>query len=121
MSSQNDLTNRLKNISAAVDAANDLSATQKDEFYKDLPRRIDTILGEDQHLHSLKQLADARTAWMKEFIDPAADFDLNTWSFANWLRDRWGVELIYDNETLGLSGYAVVDAQKHLLFTMVFP
>jgi len=119
MSSQNDLTNRLKNISVAVDAANDLSASQKDEFYKDLPRRIDTILGEDQHLHKLKQLADARTAWMKEFVDPAAD--VNTWSFANWLLDRWGVELIYDTETLGLSGYAVVDAQKHLLFTMVFP
>ena len=120
MSSQNDhLIKQLETISAAVDAANDLSASQKDEFYKDLPRRIDTILGEDNHLHSLKQLADARTAWMKEFIDPA--LDLNTWSFANWLRDRWGVELIYDNETLGLSGYAVVDAQKHLLFTMVFP
>ena len=57
---------------------------------------------------------------MKEFsIDPNAD--LNTWSFANWLQNRWGVELTYDSETLGLSGYAVVDAQKHLLFTMVFP
>jgi len=121
MSSQNDLTNRLKNISVAVDAANDLSASQKDEFYKDLPRRIDTILGEDQHLHKLKQLADARTAWMKEFVDPAPAGYITTIAFANWLRDRWGVELIYDNETLGLSGYAVVDPQKHLLFTLVFP
>ena len=120
MSSPNDLNKRLKIISDAVDAVNDLASSQKDDFYKDLPRRIDTILGEDTHLHKLKQLADARNAWIKEFSqDPKQSLD--TWSFANWLRDRWGIELLYNSESMGLSGYTVVDEQKHLLFTMVFP
>lgn len=95
-------------------------SSKNDNFYKDLPSRIDTILGEDTHLHKLKQLADARTAWMKEFgQDPKLPLD--TWSFASWLRERWGIELLYNSESMGLSGYTVADEQKHLLFCMVFP
>ena len=95
-------------------------SSQNNEFYKDLPKRIDTILGDDQHLHRLKQLADARNAWMKEF-GQEPKLPLDTWSFANWLRERWGIELLYNSESMGLAGYTVVDEQKHLLFTMVFP
>lgn len=122
MSSKNnkDLMNRLKNISAAIDAANELASSEKDSFYKDLPRRIDAILGEDTHLHKLKQLADARTAWIKEF-GQEPKLPLDTLSFAEWLRDRWGLELKYNAESMGLTGYHVIDEQKHLLFCMVFP
>lgn len=111
---------RLKNISDAVDVANDLASSQKDKFYKDLPKRLDTILGDDQHLHRLKQLSDARNVWITEGgLNPKLPSD--PVSFAEWLLDRWGLELKYNAENSGLSGYEVVDEQKHLLFTMVFP
>lgn len=124
MSSKNDdLNKRLKTISAAVDAANDLAATQKDDFYKDLPRRIDTILGEDTHLHKLKQLADARQAFIKEH-NLNNQLSLPSEKFRDWLLDRWGIELRFSESIpgeFGMSGYSVVDEQKYLLFCMVFP
>ena len=119
----NDLIGRLKNISAAVDAANDLAASQKDEFYKDLPNRIDTILGEDTHLHKLKQLADARQAFIKEH-NLNSRLSLPPEKFRDWLSDRWGIELRFSESIpgeFGMSGYSVVDEQKYLLFCMVFP
>ena len=93
---------------------------QNNKLYNNLPSRIDTILGDDQHLHRLKQLADARNAWIKEGgLNPKLPAD--PVSFAKWLLDRWGLELKHNSESGGLSGYEIVDAQKHLLFTMVFP
>lgn len=115
-----DLLNRLKNISTAVNNANQLAASQLDEFYKDLPSRIDTILGSDQHLHRLKQLSDARIAWIKE-VKADGTLPLDTLSFAKWLVDRWGLELTYNAENMGLTGFNVVDEQKHLLFCISFP
>jgi len=97
-----------------------MSSAKNNDFYKDLPRRIDTILGDDQHLHRLKQLADARNAWMKEFGQGPKCL-IDTWSFAEWLQNRWGIELKYNAESMGLTGYDVVDEQKYLLFCMVFP
>ena len=95
-------------------------SSQNNKLYNNLPSRIDTILGDDQHLHRLKQLADARNAWIVEQkANPKKPVDTN--AFANWLFDRWGLELKYNSESGGLSGYEVVDTQKHLLFTMVFP
>lgn len=111
---------RLKNISSAVDAANDLAASQKDEFYKDLPSRIDTILGGDAHLHQLKQLSDARMAFIEEFgLSHKTHIPFN--DFKDWLLDRWGVTLKTTDVMGGLAGYEVVDEQKFLLFCMVFP
>ncbi len=111
---------RLKNISSAVDAANDLSASQKDQFYKDLPSRIDTILGGDQHLHQLKQLSDARMAFIKEF-NLSHKTHIPFEEFRVWLLDRWGVALKTTDVMGGLAGFDVVDEQKFLLFQMVFP
>lgn len=95
-------------------------SSQNNKLYNNLPSRIDTILGDDQHLHRLKQLADARNAWIKEVgLNPKLPSD--PVSFAKWLLDRWGLELKYNAESGGLSGYKVVDEQKHLLFIMVYP
>jgi len=96
------------------------SAKNNNNLYSDLPNRIDTILGEDTHLHKLKQLSLARNAWMAEF-GQEPKLPLDTWSFAMWLHDRWGIELRYNSESMGLAGYNVVDKQKYLLFCMVFP
>lgn len=118
-----DLLKRLKTISDAVNNANQLAASQLDEFYQDLPRRIDTILGDDYHLHRLKQLADARSAFIKEF-ELDGRYHVPPQKFADWLLERWGVQLRYSESVpgeLGMSGYDVVDEQKHLLFCMVFP
>jgi hypothetical protein len=97
-----------------------MSSAKNNNLYKDLPSRIDTIIGDDQHLHRLKQLADARNFWIKEGgLNPT--LPSNPVSFAEWLLNRWGLELIIHSESGGLSGYKVIDEQKHLLFTMVFP
>lgn len=90
------------------------------DLYKDLPERINTILGEDPHLHRLKQLSDAGQAFKKE-IGLAANQHLPTEQFANWLLERWGLELKYNVPAQGLAGFDVVDEQKYLLFCMVFP
>lgn len=95
-------------------------SSKNDNFYKDLPSRIDTILGDDLHLHRLKQLADARNAYIKEHNINSREH-IHTDSFAHWLRDRWGLSLTYNAESKGLTGFDVVDEQKYLLFCMVFP
>ena len=89
-------------------------------LYKDQAERLNTILGEDKHLHQLKQLSDARMAYIKEFNlsnKTHIPFD----EFRAWLLDRWGVRLESDDATGGLMGFEVVDEQKFLLFQMVFP
>lgn len=98
-------------------------SSQNNDFYKDLPSRIDTILGDDLHLHKLKQLADARSAFIKEF-ELNNHLSVPVQKFSEWLSDRWGIELTYSESVpgeLGMSGYTVVDEQKYLLFCMVFP
>ena len=95
-------------------------SSQNNNLYNNLPNRIDTILGGDQHLHRLKQLSDARSDWIiEQKANPRQPLDTN--AFANWLFERWGIELKHHVESGGLSGYEVIDAQKHLLFTMVYP
>ena len=95
-------------------------SSKNNNFYRDLPSRIDTILGDDEHLHRLKQLADARNAWMKEF-GQEPKLPLDTVSFAEWLLDRWGLALKYNDESGGLTGFDIVDEKKYLLFCLVFP
>lgn len=107
----------------AVKSLRVFMSSEKNDFYNDLPRRIDTILGDDYHLHRLKQLADARQAFIKEF-ELDGRYHVPPQKFANWLLERWGVQLRYSESVpgeLGMSGYDVVDEQKHLLFCMVFP
>lgn len=110
MSSQNDhLIKHLKTISAAVDAANDLSATQKDEFYKDLPKRIDTILGEDGKWWDLLRKAQL------EFNTISGDKA----SFQVWLNETYGLQIHYDYDGI-LPNHEIVDEQKYLLFKLKF-
>ena len=97
--------------------------SSQNDFYKDLPNRIDTILGDDPHLHNLKQLADARSAFIKEY-ELDGRYHVPPQKFAEWLLDRWGVELKFSESIpgeFGMSGYTVADEQKYLLFCMVFP
>ena len=96
------------------------SAKSNNDLYKDLPERINTLLGEDKHLHQLKQLSDARMAFIKEFglsYSTHIPFD----DFKVWLLDRWGLTLKDSDVMGGLAGFDVVDEQKFLLFQLVFP
>lgn len=98
-------------------------SSKNNDFYKDLPSRIDTILGEDQHLHKLKQLADARAAFVLEF-ELNNRLSVPVQKFSDWLLNRWGISLEYSESVpgeLGMSGYRVVDEKKYLLFCVVFP
>ncbi len=90
------------------------------DLYKNLPERINTILGEDKHLHRLKQLADARNAYVKEIGLTYKD-SVPAKKFGDWLLERWGIRLTTSDVMGGLSGYEVVDEQKFLMFCMVFP
>lgn len=96
------------------------SAKSNNDLYKDLPERINTLLGEDKHLHQLKQLSDARMAFIEEHKLSSRD-RIPTQKFSEWLTERWGVTLKSDDATGGLMGFDVVDEQKFLLFQMVFP
>ena len=92
----------------------------KNDLYKDLPERINTILGEDKQLHQLKQLSDARMAFIEEFnLSHKSHIPFN--EFKEWLSDRWGLKLKDSDVMGGLAGFEVVDEQKFLLFCMVFP
>lgn len=98
-------------------------AKNNNSLYSDLPSRIDTIIGDDQHLHRLKQLADARSEFIKEH-NLNSHLSLPPKKFRDWLLDRWGIELRFSESIpgeFGMSGYDVVDEQKYLLFCMVFP
>lgn len=96
------------------------SAKSNNNLYKDQAERINTILGEDSHLHRLKQLADARNAYVKEIGLTYKD-SVPAAKFGDWLLERWGIKLTTSDVMGGLSGYEVVDEQKFLLFCMVFP
>lgn len=97
-----------------------MSSAKNDDFYKDLPSRIDTILGEDHNLHRLKQLTDARNVFIEEFrLNSQEHTPIQ--KFGEWLQERWGIELIVDSESGGLAGFNVADEQKYLLFCIVFP
>jgi hypothetical protein len=110
MSSQNDhLIKQLETISAAVDAANDLSATQKDEFYKDLPKRIDTILGQDGKWWDLLRKAQL------EYNTTGG----NKADFQFWLNEHYGLQIYYDYDGI-LPNHDIVDEQKYLLFKLKF-
>ena len=97
--------------------------SSQNDFYKDLPSRINTLINDDHHLHKLKQLADARAQFIEEFkLDNRKAIPPQ--KFSAWLLERWGVELSYAESVpgeLGMTGYAVADEQKYLLFCMVFP
>lgn len=96
------------------------SVKNNNKLYKDQAERLNTILGEDKHLHQLKQLSDARMAFIEEFglsHKTHIPFD----DFKDWLLDRWGVALKTTDVMGGLAGFDVADEQKFLLFCMVFP
>lgn len=89
-------------------------------LYKDKLARIDTIIGEDGHLHKLKQIADAYQMFGMENGLSVRD-RMDSGAFAEWLLARWGVDLLVDrSETGGIKGYVVADEKKYLLFCMVF-
>ena len=97
-----------------------MSSAKNNNLYRDLPSRIDTLLGEDKHLHQLKQLADARSAFVEEFRLNSKE-RIPTQKFGEWLLERWGLELVINGESGGLAGFNVIDEQKFLLFQLVFP
>ena len=121
MSSEKDkMMQRIKSVSNTLAAAQNTQNTNTNDLYKDLPERINTLLGEDKHLHQLKQLSDARMAFIEEHKLTSRD-RIPTQKFSERLSDRWGIKLKSDDATGGLMGFDVIDEQKFLLFQMVFP
>lgn len=87
----------------------------KDEYYADSAARLDTIIGGDtQHFLRLQRV---KNEW--DELARAVPVGQGFLTFEDYVREYYGVKLIYDGDNVSLA-YNVVDEKKHLMFVLKF-
>ena len=107
--SDEDIRKRLEAFSKRIP---DLS---KDEYYIDAAKRLDTIIGGDTS-HFLR-LQRVRNEW-QELAD-AVPIGQGFLTFYDYVKEYYGVKLMYDGDDLKLE-YAIVDDKKYTMFLLKF-
>jgi hypothetical protein len=85
----------------------------KDEYYNSPEARLDTVLG--RHKKYFELLRHIRTEYAN---DTSADLVPD---FSDWLRDRYGIQLVFDSNGRITTEYRIVDEQKYLICKLKYP
>lgn len=92
-----------------------LGAVVQDDYYADSAARLDTIIGGDtQHFLRLQRVKNEYDA-----LADAVPIGRGFLTFYDYVKEYYGVKLIYDGDNVSLS-YSVVDEKKHLVFVLKF-
>jgi hypothetical protein len=86
-----------------------------DEYYESQAARLDTIIGGDtQHFLRIQRV---KNEW--DELARAVPVGQGFLTFEDYVREYYGVKLIYDGDNVSLA-YSVVDEKKHLMFVLKF-
>jgi hypothetical protein len=84
----------------------------EDSYYQDTAARLDTIIGGDtQHFLRLQRV---KNEW-----DELARAGKRFLSFGDYVRENYGIKLVYDGDNVSLA-YEVVDEKKYVMFVLKF-
>jgi len=86
----------------------------KDEYYANTDARLNTIL--DVESAQFWQRIKASYVYWSTSADEDQLFD----SFHQYLREKWGIELIIELPQNQVTGSKILDEQKYMLFVLKF-
>lgn len=92
-----------------------LGEKTQDEYYADIARRLDTIIGGDTS-HFLR-LQRVRNEY--DELARAVPVGQGFLTFYDYVKEYYGVKLMYDGDDLKLE-YAVIDDKKYTMFLLKF-
>ena len=87
----------------------------KDEYYANTAARLDTIIGGDTE--KFVRLRKCKEEW--DLLADAVPIGQGFLTFNDYVREYYGVKLMYDGDDLKLD-YAIVDEKKYTVFLLKF-
>ena len=87
----------------------------KDEYYANTAARLDTIIGGDTE--KFVRLRKCKEEW--DLLADAFRIGQGFITFNDYVREYYGVKLMYDGDDLKLD-YAIVDEKKYTVFLLKF-